>query len=530
MAKTATTGHRESFGARASLALLPALLSAALCLGAGGSPSPVAAASDPWRAKVDRWVLGRVEAGGDGEFLIVLAEQADLSAATRLATKSDQGRFVVDRLRAVAARTQPPLLAALAARGAVARPYWIVNLIWARGDLATVQAMAGRPDVARIAANPWVPARLPLPAAIVDRGSALAAAVEPNLVHVGAPDFWAAGFTGQGAVVAGADTGVDWDHPALRSHYRGWNGSAAGHDYHWHDAIHSGGGVCGADSPFPCDDHGHGTHTMGTMVGDDGGDNQVGMAPGAKWIACRNMDQGNGTPATYAECFQFFLAPTDLAGANPDPALAPDVINNSWICTPGEGCTDPTVLRMVVENTRAAGIAVVAAAGNSGPSCSSVDTPPAIYDAAITVGATDNSDLITTFSSRGPVTVDGSGRLKPDLTAPGLQVRSSLPGGGYGTLSGTSMAGPHVTGMVALLLSAAPCLASDVDGLEAYLKQTALPRTTAQTCGGVPGSQVPNSVYGYGALRAVLPGGSLCPLFSDGFESGDTGAWSAAVP
>ena len=69
---------------------------------------------------------------------------------------------------------------------------------------------------------------------------------------------------------------------------------------------------------------------MGTMVGDDGGANQVGMAPDAKWIGCRNMDVGNGTPATYSECFQFFLAPTDLTGANPNPALAPHAINRNW--------------------------------------------------------------------------------------------------------------------------------------------------------------------------------------------------------
>ena len=92
------------------------------------------------------------------------------------------------------------------------------------------------------------------------------------------------------------------------------------------------------------------------------------------------------------------------------------------------------------------------------------------------------------------------------------------------------MAGPHVAGTVALLVSAAPCLAGDVDGIEAYLKQTAVPRTDNQTCGGFPGSQVPNPVYGYGALRAVLPSASLCGIFSDGFESGDTNSWSAAVP
>ncbi len=203
-----------------------------------------------------------------------------------------------------------------------------------------------------------------------------------------APDVWAQGFTGQGAVVGGQDTGYQWDHPALINQYRGWNGTTADHNYNWHDAIHSGGGVCGANSPEPCDDSGHGTHTMGTMVGDDGAGNQIGMAPGARWIGCRNMDQGNGTPATYSECYQWFIAPTDLNDLNPDPSKAPDVINNSWSCPLSEGCTDPNVLLADVEAVRAAGILTVHSAGNSGPTCSTVDTPAAIYDASFTVGAT----------------------------------------------------------------------------------------------------------------------------------------------
>jgi len=133
----------------------------------------------------------------------------------------------------------------------------------------------------------------------------------------------------------------------------------ADHNYNWHDAIHENnphtppGNLCGFNSLEPCDDHGHGTHTMGTMVGDDGGANQIGMAPGARWIGCRNMEEGWGTPATYAECYQWFIAPTDLNDQNPDPAMAPHVINNSWACPPSEGCTDPNVLLTVVQNVLA---------------------------------------------------------------------------------------------------------------------------------------------------------------------------------
>jgi subtilisin family serine protease len=243
------------------------------------------------------------------------------------------------------------------------------------------------------------------------------------------------------------------------------------------------------------------------------------------------MDEGDGTPATYSECFQWFIAPTDLNDENPDPSKAPHVINNSWGCPISEGCTDPNILKSVVENTRAAGIVVVVSAGNSGSSCGSVSTPAAIYEASLSVGAVDSSDNIASFSSRGPVTVDGSNRLKPNVSAPGVNVRSSLPGGGYGNLSGTSMAGPHVAGEVALLISAEPALAGDVLLLELCTERTAVPRTSAQTCGGVPGSEVPNNTYGWGRAELVWP--PPCDsflVFRDDFESGDTSAWSSVTP
>jgi len=485
-------------------------------------------AGSEWRAKVDPWVLDTVESSGEAEVLIVLDEQADLRQATSLHGKRARGRFVVGRLQETARRSQGPVLDALRERGVEHRAFWVANVIWARADHKALEELARRPEVMRVLANPEVrldPGAGPDPAAAVDG----VRAVEPSIAHVGAPDLWAAGFRGQDVVVAGQDTGYDWDHPALIEQYRGWDGDTAVHDYSWHDAIHSGGGVCGPDSTEPCDDHGHGTHTMGTMVGDDGADHQIGVAPGARWIGCRNMDEGAGTPATYIECFEFFIAPTDLADENPRPDLAPDVVNNSWACDASEGCTDPGILQTVVESTRAAGILVVASAGNAGPGCWTVANPPAIYDASLTVGSTDNSDYISFLSSRGPVTVDGSDRLKPDLVAPGESIISASPGGGYVSKSGTSMSGPHVAGVAALVISAAPCLAGDVDAIEEHLRLTAVPRTTTVMCGDVPGSEIPNNTYGHGAVRAVAPDPSTCLIFADGFESGDLGAWNGPV-
>ena len=460
---------------------------------------------DQWQAKVDPWVLEK--SNSDTEFIVFLSEQADLSGAATFQTKAEKGRFVFNALRRVAAVTQPAVLARLKALGADCRSYWIANMIWVRGDQDVVRRMAEREDVFHIYANPSVRLR-EMPHSSFSEKSKAPSTVEWNIALVGAPDVWTFGIDGQGAVVAGQDTGYFWSHPALINQYRG--GPSGDHAYNWHDSVHSGGGsTCGADSPEPCDDHGHGTHTMGTIVGDDGVGNQVGMAPGARWIGCRNMDQGVGTPTTYAECYQFFLAPTDLSDENPDPSKAPDVINNSWGCPPDEGCTDPNVLLSVVQSIRAAGIVTVHSAGNDGSSCSTVGDPSAIYDESFSVGATNSSDDIASFSSRGPVTIDGSNRLKPDISAPGVDIRSSTVGGGYGGNSGTSMAGPHVAGLVALVLSAKPELTGDVDAVENVIEQTALSLTTAQGCGGDAGDAVPNNVFGWGRIDALAAINSL---------------------
>jgi subtilisin family serine protease len=456
-----------------------------------------------WRAKVDPWVLESASRFGAADFLAFFDEQADLGTAARLATKEEKGRFVFERLTTTAKQTQSELLRILAERQVEYRSFWIANMIWMRGGIEVVEEVASRPEVTRLFASPSVELERP----IRDTRNAIAGAVsiEPNILHTRAPsEFWVNGFAGEGVVIGGQDTGYDWQHPALISSYRGWDGQEADHNYNWHDSIHSGGGRCGPDTSQPCDDGSHGTHTMGTIVGDDGAGSQIGLAPKARWIGCRNMDQGVGTPATYSECFEWFVAPTDLSGRNPDPSKAPDIINNSWTCPPSEGCTEPNALRTVVENTRAAGILVIASAGNNGPSCWTIQSPIAIYDAVLTVGATDNADEIAGFSSKGSVEVDGSGRMKPDIVAPGVAIRSSVPGDSYDRFNGTSMASPHVTGMAALVLSAAECKRGRPRRLEEHLRNSALPRP-ATLCLEPSSDSVPNYTYGYGALRAVLP-------------------------
>jgi len=458
-----------------------------------------------WRDKVEPRVLSELDTSSSGEFILYLAAQADLSGAAEIHGKARKGRFVFERLVATARASQAGVIEELRQRGVEHRAFWAANAIWVKGDRRTLESVAARPEVARVLANPRVSFDRPVREFIAKRANA-------DLWHLAdvrvREVFWDKGIRGQGAVVAGQDTGYDWEHPALRSRYRGVDGNKIDHDYNWHDAIHAGGGVCGTDSPVPCDDDDHGTHTMGTMVGESPG-NDFGLAPDAKWIGCRNMDQGVGTPATYTECTQWRIAPTDSNGDNPDPSKAPDVINNSWGCTAGEGCGDTTLLRQIVDNVRAAGILFVVSAGNSGPDCGSISAPPAVYDSALTVAATGPEGLIADFSSRGPVTIDGSNRMKPDIAAPGVRVFSSTPGNNYELFQGTSMASPHVAGMAALLVSAGGCLRGDVDGLEQHLLAHAAPHKDAlQECEGLSGLDVPNPIFGAGDLRAAMPN---CP-------------------
>ena len=416
--------------------------------------------------KVAPWVMEHTANGQQAEFFVVLADQADLSGAASLATKAEKGRYVYNTLLNKAQATQGPILQWLRERGIEHQPFYIINAILVKGGNREVaSALAARPDVARVEGNPVIHNDLPQPGPVEAppylQRPETPDTIEPGINYTHAPQVWALGFTGQGIVIASADTGVRWTHNALKPHYRGWDGVNANHDYNWHDSIHSGGGVCGPNSPFPCDDFFHGSHTTGTAIGDDGMGNQIGMAPGAKWIGCRNMDQGNGTPARYIECMQWFLAPTRINGMDPDPTKAPDITINSWGCPASEGCTVGNELQAAVEAQAAAGIMMVVAAGNSGSACSTVSDPPSFYAASYTAGALNTgTDTIASFSSRGPVIRDGSNRIKPDITAPGTGTRSASNSGdnAYTNASGTSMATPHIAGAMGLLWSAIPSL------------------------------------------------------------------------
>ena len=474
-------------------------------------------------SKIAPEVLAEADANGSASIVIMLMDQADVSAAHQMRDQDARGWFVYKTLREHAARTQMALRAELDARGVSYESFWAANMIVANADGDLIEALAARPDVARIDSNKEVRGIEPPELAnanVAPNGPSAPTTAEWGVQNVNAPAVWAMGFTGQGMVIGDQDTGTRWTHNALKPKYRGWNGAVADHNFNWHDAIHnSTGNPCGNDAPAPCDDSGHGTHTAGTTVGDDGAGNQIGVAPGARWIGCRNMDRGNGTPARYTECFQFMIAPTDLAGNNANPSLRPHVLNNSWACPASEGCTTRAELETIINNTEAAGILVVTAAGNGGPNCSSVGDVPSIYSASFAVGAYDINNQLASFSSRGPSTYYTPNLLKPNLSAPGVAVRSSYSTSDitFTNLQGTSMSSPHVAGVVALVWSARPQLVRDIAATKALLQNTANPAVSVsplQVCGGISSAQVPNNSFGYGrvdALAAVNASSSPTP-------------------
>ena len=246
-----------------------------------------AAVSSPPSAaqKIAPWVVEHTANGQQAEFFVVLGDQAELSHADGLQTKAEKGLYVYNTLLKKSQATQGPILRWLRERGLEHRSFYIVNAILLNGSRAVAEALAARPDVARVEGNPLIHNNLPQPPPAIEESLQPQPpnTIEPGIVYTHAPDVWALGYTGQDIVVGSADSGVRWTHNALKPHYRGWDGQNADHNYNWHDSIHdSVGNPCGNDSPEPCDDDSHGSHTTGTMIGDDGMGNQVGMAPRRK--------------------------------------------------------------------------------------------------------------------------------------------------------------------------------------------------------------------------------------------------------
>ncbi len=464
-------------------------------------------------AKLTSSLRDRLKGDENVEVIIVLKEQFDYSEAAAKHGKLEKGVYVYQNLTKVARESQKNLRKYFKEKQIQHQPFYIINSIYAEVNSETLYEIMNLPEVKRIHHNSYYAMMEP----IEDDGSAVMRAGIPwGILNIGADSVWSEyNVRGEGVVVGGQDTGYQWNHPALKKKYRGWSEGGVDHDYNWHDAIdedyegHSANGnPCGYSTIAPCDDHAHGSHTMGTMIGDDEMGEQIGVAPGARWIGARNMERGGGYFRWYMECFEWFLAPY-RHGENPEidgrVDKAPHVINNSWTCPDFEGCDEDNFELMgdLVSILKASGIVVVVSNGNDGGNCETVFNPPGFYEDSFSVGATNSNDTRAGFSSRGPVTYDGSNRIKPDVSAPGVGVRSANNSGGYYNSSGTSMAGPHVAGAVALIISAIPTMAGDVEGIENLLESTARPKTDTWPCGGLAQNEVPNNDYGYGIINVM---------------------------
>jgi hypothetical protein len=470
---------------------------------AQASQVPQAVALPRQASRIDTQLLADFQATPDrqADFLIYMRDQADLSAASQISDWAERGRYVYQTLVAHAARSQHDLQGQLTARGLLARPLWIVNALLVHGTLADAQALSARADVALIRANHTASLPPPEPAsqALEDQCNP----AQPsdlicwNIHQINADRVWNDfGVSGQGIVVANIDTGVRFDHPALAAHYRGaLGGGRYNHDYNWFDPL--------GQYLAPQDDNGHGTHTMGTIIASGaGGAPAVGVAPGARWIAALGCNGSFCNEADLIRSAQWILAPTKLDGEQPRPDLRPMIVNNSWADTGGSDWYAGYTAAW-----RAAGIFPVFAAGNATGGitqvCGSIDSPGDYAD-VVAVGATDQHDTIAWFSLIGP-TLDG--RRKPDFVAPGTYVGagqgvlSTSPGDGasYQALRGTSMAAPHVAGLVALLWSANPTLIGNYDTTYALIRDTARGQSDTR-CGDAAGE--PNNVYGYGRIDA----------------------------
>ncbi|UCD76842.1 MAG: S8 family serine peptidase [Phycisphaerales bacterium] len=433
--------------------------------------------------------------------LVYLTDQADVEAITLQmdAIRADRQlrhSTVVNALHATAAESQAGLLDyldQLAADGLVVdyESFWVANLVRVDAMPSAVELIAARDDVATVYFNYGIESIKPVETKTgkSDPGAAGGRAVEVGVEAVRAPEVWAIGFTGEGVLVSTLDTGVDGNHPALASRWRGVADPRYADNPEWafFDPV--------TNQTFPFDSGSHGTHTMGSVCGGLPGD-EIGVAPGAQWIHCAVIDRVS-IPQTVADAilsFQWLLDP------NEDPNTVwdvPQVCSNSWGLTTGHGyppCDE--TFWVYLDNCEAAGIVMLFSAGNEGTSGLRRPADRATDDyrtcAVAAVDANNPSWPIAGFSSRGPTycTPDNTAAIKPDIAAPGVDVRSSVPGGGYSYYSGTSMASPHVNGVVALMYEACPDLSVEEIKEIVYLTAYDL---------GDPGE---DNAYGWGMIDA----------------------------
>ena len=436
-------------------------------------------------SKVDARVAQQIKSHGSADFWILFKQKANLSKAYSIRNWTDRGWYVVNSLKATANASQRSVRSLLASRGASYQSFWIQNGIKVTGGSASlVNAVVGRPEVSRIAPA-WSTKVVAFKGKLIPTGTD---GVEWGIKNIKANKVWKKlHVRGEGTVVASVDTGVQYNHPALVNKYRGnLGGGTFNHNYNWWDPTN----LCPSSGDVPCDNNSHGTHTMGTMVGGVGA-NKIGVAPDAKWIAAKGCETNSCSDNSLLSAGQWILAPWDLSGNNPDASKRPDVVNNSWGGGRGDTWYQATVTAWV-----ASGIFPQFANGNAGPSCSTAGDPGE-YVNAYAAGAYNVNNVIASFSSRGPSFF--SSEIKPNIAAPGVGIRSSVPTNSYAVFDGTSMASPHVAGTVALIISKNPALRGNISAIRTILDNSAID-VNSLGCGG---SVDDNNNFGEGRLNAL---------------------------
>lgn len=409
-----------------------------------------AVSSKTTKAKISSRLMKQFQQDDQVTFLIKMKEQtntqkvakeavskAEKQKLTAAKTQYTKRSAVVSELRATSEKTQEALLTYLQKEQKKKQvkeihSYYIVNGLAVTGTKEVMEKVAAFPEVDQVLPNETRQIHRPVDLKTKQKKQMKAVdGVEWNISQVHAPEAWALGYDGTGTVVASIDTGVEWDHPALKEKYRGFDPAHPNkptHEFNWYDA------TTGSEAPY--DDLEHGTHVTGTMVGSEpDGKNQIGVAPGAKWIAVKAFSEDGGTDADLLDAGEWILAPKDEAG-NPHPEQAPDVVNNSW--GGGPGLDD--WYKDVVNAWRAADIFPEFSAGNTdlfNPGGEGSIANPANYQEVFATGATDQDNKLGSFSLQGP---SPYGVMKPDIAAPGVNIRSSIPGKGYEDgRNGTSM-------------------------------------------------------------------------------------------
>ncbi len=424
--------------------------------------------------------------------LVFLDDQVDMATLDKFlyqteATLEERSFTVITSLQDKARETQGRLAAKLQSKSSVEvkewQSYWVVNMFVVEAAPEVLYELSRDAQVALMDIDAVLTYDKPVGFSRITGDKANSS--ETGLKAIKADLMWKAGYTGAGRLVMGMDTGVNGSHPALS--YK-WRGNTRPGSEAWIDPAY------GTTTPNDGDaSYSHGTHTMGTMCGLDPSTNDtIGVAFNAEWIASNSLMGGSPHTSRSIASFQWAMDPDNNPATVSD---MPDAINNSWYDPSDSDCATSAYYQLF-QNVEASGIAIVFSAGNSGPGSSTITTPKNININLVNVWATGAVDgntagfPITSFSSRGPSSCGGTGSLliKPEASAPGNNVRSSQFSNQYGTLSGTSMAAPHVAGAIALLREAHPT----ITGYEAKM---ALYNTAVDL--GDPGE---DNVYGMGII------------------------------